>query len=352
MAYGLNLIQAGGACAASGMNIGSQINSSGGGFGLGLIGNGGACAPSGMNIGTQINGGTNAQNINGGSNGLDLSSMLGGISSFTPSADIMSMAGDMGNTIQSTTQQMMSNLLGGMGGGMDMSSLGLGGMPGMDGLQGCMQGSGFNGQCGQPTMYGMLQMMMQMMEMMAMMIMMNMMNQMSQDMSNMMGGGSNGAGGCGGCGGVGGANGAQQAGQAGNTAGGSGSATVDLARKYLGQTTHDIKGLNHLDKSIGYNLNCANFVSACLQQTGRLNGHYNGCKGLEQALKSQGWKQVPANQAQPGDVWFNAKRGHTELVEKAGNPPTLIGSNNGGDSIQEVSEDRGSGKGGVFYHKD
>ena len=139
--------------------------------------------------------------------------------------------------------------------------------------------------------------------------------------------------------------------EAGSTASGSGAATVELAKKYLGQTTYHIKGLDTLDKSIGLNLNCANFVSACLQKTGRLNGHYNGCKGLESALKSQGWKQVPANQAQPGDVWFNAKRGHTELVEKAGNPPTLIGSNNGGDSIQEVSEDRGSGRSGVFYHK-
>lgn len=130
-----------------------------------------------------------------------------------------------------------------------------------------------------------------------------------------------------------------------------GGGAAELAKQFEGQTTYNIQGLDHLDKSIGYDLNCANFVSACLQNTGGLEGHYNNCTGLEAALQKQGYVQVSPDQAQPGDVWFNPQRGHTELVKEAGNPPVLIGSNNGGDNIQEVTTDRYSGRSGVFYHR-
>ena len=346
MGFGLNLIQQGGACAASSFNLGYQLNQQSGGFSVANLTNGGTGSATAFNLGSQINAsgdsafgggisglaGSNAMSALGG--GMDLSSLTSGLT------------GELGEGLTGNTQQMMSNLLGGIGGGMgmDMSSLGLGSMPGfggMNGMNGMMGMGGMNGMNGQGSILNMMNMMLQMMQMQVMMMMMQMMQQMSQTMGGMMGGNGCGADGMGGMNGI----------QGQQAAGGSGNSTVDIARQFLGQTTHDIKGLKHLDKSIGYNLNCANFVSACLQQSGRLEGHYNGCKGLEQALKQQGWKQVPASQAQPGDVWFNAKRGHTEIVEKAGNPPTLIGSNNGGDSIQEVSEDRGSGRGGVFYHK-
>ena len=130
-----------------------------------------------------------------------------------------------------------------------------------------------------------------------------------------------------------------------------GGGAAELAKQFEGQTTYNIQGLDHLDKSIGYDLNCANFVSACLQNTGGIEGHYNNCTGLEAALQKQGYVQVSPDQAQPGDVWFNPQRGHTELVKEAGNPPVLIGSNNGGDNIQEVTTDRYSGRSGVFYHR-
>jgi hypothetical protein len=130
-----------------------------------------------------------------------------------------------------------------------------------------------------------------------------------------------------------------------------GGGAAELAKQFEGQTTHDIQGLDHLEKWIGYDNNCANFVSACLQNTGGLEGHYNVVSGLEDALQQQGYKQVSADQAQPGDVWISSSRGHTELVKEAGNPPVLIGSNNGGDDIQEVTTDRYSGSGGVYYHR-
>jgi hypothetical protein len=132
---------------------------------------------------------------------------------------------------------------------------------------------------------------------------------------------------------------------------GGGSAAAELAKQFEGQTTFDIQGLANLDKSIGYDNNCANFVSACLQNTGGLEGHYNGVSGLEGALKQQGYTQVSADQAQPGDVWISDSTGHTELVQAAGNPPSLIGSNNGGDNIQEVTTDNWSGRSGRYYHR-
>ena len=138
--------------------------------------------------------------------------------------------------------------------------------------------------------------------------------------------------------------------------GGNGAAASQLAEQYLGQRTFDIQGMDNLSKHIGYNNNCANFVSACLQNTGMLDGHYNGTHGLEAALKKQGYRQVSASEAQPGDVWFNDKKGHTELVyaaAKDGNPPVLIGSNNmNGSDIQTVSLSYKSGAKGVYYHKD
>ena len=335
MGFGLNLIQQGGACAAGPLNLGAQMNQQNGGLSvMGLL-NGGTGSAGPLNLGAQIN----ASSGDASSSGI--SSMLGSLTNGVDFSSLTSgLTGELGEGLTGNTQQMMNSLLGGLGGGMDMSSLGLGSMPGFSGMQGMNGMNGMNGN-NNGAVLNMMNMMLQMLQMQTMMMLSMMMQQMGQNFCNMMGGGD--AAGAAGANGANGANGVQ--------GDGSGNSTVDIARQYLGQTTHDIKGLDQLDKSIGYDLNCANFVSACLEKSGRLQGHYNGCKGLESALQQQGWKQVSASEAQPGDVWFNAKRGHTELVEKAGNPPTLIGSNNGGDNIQEVTEDRGSGKGGVFYHK-
>ncbi len=288
----------------------------------------------------------------GGMNSIPSSlSSMGGIGSITFSfgidtsafsPDLMDSFGGLGN---------MSNMFGNNG----ISSLGFGSVPGFN--TSCYpQGSNFGGQVNSQQMMQMM-MMLQMMQMMLTMQMMMMLMQSANSGNGVSGGSGGGIGSSGIPGSSGSYAPTGTAGSSGSSdlssvGSGTGEASVALAEKFLNQTTHDIQGLEHLDKSIGYNLNCANFVSAVLQQTGRLDGHYNNCKGLESALKSQGWRQVSASEAQPGDVWFNASRGHTELVKSAGNPPTLIGSNNGGDSIQEVTVDRSSGKSGVFYHKD
>ncbi len=130
----------------------------------------------------------------------------------------------------------------------------------------------------------------------------------------------------------------------------SGNAAVDMAKKFLGRDSINIKGqMPHFTAAGGVTNNCADFVSSCLESTGRLKGHEINVGHLENSLQRQGYKQVSRAQAQPGDVWISGSGGHTELVAEAGGR-TLIGSN--GSSYQRISEDRSSGmRGGRFYHK-
>jgi hypothetical protein len=129
-----------------------------------------------------------------------------------------------------------------------------------------------------------------------------------------------------------------------------GNAAVALAEKYLGRDSIGLKGdLPKFTAAGGVTNDCADFVSSVLEDTGRLKGHEINVGHLESSLKQQGYKQVPREQAQPGDVWISDTAGHTELVAAAGGK-CLIGSN--GSERQHVSEDTYSGMhGGRFYHK-
>ena len=132
---------------------------------------------------------------------------------------------------------------------------------------------------------------------------------------------------------------------------------IALARKYLGCTTKDLLGklkyLKDLSKNPGtnhgYNLNCANFVSAILNEVGLIDKHVVGCSKLREVCLSCGYQVIPKSQAKPGDVWINSH--HTELVESISNDIiTLIGSNNNGDKIQEITLDsRSAQKDGEIY---
>jgi hypothetical protein len=129
---------------------------------------------------------------------------------------------------------------------------------------------------------------------------------------------------------------------------GSGNSTIELARRFLGQRSHDIRGqMPHFTAAGGYTNNCADFVSAALQGSGRIHGHDVNCRALERRLKAEGWHQVPANQARPGDVIFNQSRGHVQLAEGNGRQ---IGSNNVRPGLQYVSEGR-MGRNVVVYTK-
>jgi len=206
------------------------------------------------------------------------------------------------------------------------------------------------------------QMMMMLMTMM-MMMMMQQNQMMGQNMPGMggmngmpgmgggvpgMGGGSPGMGGTGGIG------------PNGGTPGSGSAGAVGWAEKFLGHDSSSIKGkLPNFDAAGGITNNCADFVTACLENSGDLTGlsklEQVNVKALEKALINKGWKQVSRDQAQPGDVCMNASRGHVELVSKSaaqnGGKVECIGSN--GSARQTISRDSGFGNqsGAVFYRK-
>ena len=130
---------------------------------------------------------------------------------------------------------------------------------------------------------------------------------------------------------------------------GTGQDAVNLARKYLGHNSIDIKGaLPNFTAAGGQTNDCADFVSSVLESTGRLNGHHINVEELEGSLLNQGYARVSKDQAQPGDVWINGSKGHTELVAEAGGN-VLIGSNNDRPGHQVISETRNP-EGGYYYH--
>ena len=139
---------------------------------------------------------------------------------------------------------------------------------------------------------------------------------------------------------------------AGGTGGsGDGQAAVDLARKFAGKDSSSIKGkMPHFTAAGGITNNCADFVSSALESQGLIKGHHINVKAMEQELKKQGYVQVPASQAKPGDVWMSHSRSHTELVATKG-ATKLIGSNKNGDSRQEITEHSNQPNSGIIYQK-
>jgi hypothetical protein len=132
------------------------------------------------------------------------------------------------------------------------------------------------------------------------------------------------------------------------TPNGTGQDAVDLARKYLGQNSIDLKGkLPNFTAAGGQTNNCADFVSSVLESTGRLKGHHVGVSNgdLRRALLSQGYR--PTSVGQPGDVWISNSGGHTEL--STGNNRT-IGSNNDRRGHQVISERYKKPGSGTYYH--
>ena len=117
-----------------------------------------------------------------------------------------------------------------------------------------------------------------------------------------------------------------------------GQRAVDVARQFLGQRSYDIRGrMPHFQAAGGLTNNCADFVSSALRSGGMLGGHEVNCRRLEQRLIREGWRQIPANQAGPGDVAFNQSRGHVVLCQGNG---MMIGSNNVRRGLQYVTEKR------------
>lgn len=136
----------------------------------------------------------------------------------------------------------------------------------------------------------------------------------------------------------------------GSPSGGNGN-VVGIAQQFLGRNASDLKRSGDLpmDSWVPNNVNCANFVTAVLQEAGAINWHDNTVAGTASRLKAQGWKVVPASQAKPGDVCILNYGGHVELVASNNNGNIkLIGSNNtNADGSQRVGY--GNPYGNAYY---
>lgn len=122
---------------------------------------------------------------------------------------------------------------------------------------------------------------------------------------------------------------------------------VELAQKYIGEKTHDLVGIMPFLTDIswaagsnnGYDLNCANFVSACLEYGNLTSKHCISVSDLKSTITAYGYRTVSRSAARPGDVWIASEGSHTELVEYGTGSDTvhLIGSNNIESDVQYVS---------------
>lgn len=135
---------------------------------------------------------------------------------------------------------------------------------------------------------------------------------------------------------------------------GPGQASVDLARRFEGELSQDVKGqLPHFQAAGGNTNNCADFVSSLLQATGRGVEQTPRVNELREQLLEKGWSAIPPEEARPGDVWMTESdtygSRHTELVSQADGEGGFhtIGSNNISEGQQQIFEREKTG--GVIY---
>jgi hypothetical protein len=142
---------------------------------------------------------------------------------------------------------------------------------------------------------------------------------------------------------------AQGTGGTGPATRGPGGSPFDIAKAQLGKNAGSLKleknGVgSDMDDGIPNNVNCANFVSACLEQAGQIKNsqHHNAVVGLQANLdKDPNFKRVSLAQAKPGDVVSMKTPGGHHVVMYAGmkdGKPQFIGSNNvNSDGSQRIS---------------
>jgi murein DD-endopeptidase MepM/ murein hydrolase activator NlpD len=123
----------------------------------------------------------------------------------------------------------------------------------------------------------------------------------------------------------------------------------DIAKSHLGKNAGSLKmeknGVgSDMEDWVPNNVNCANFVSACLEQAGLITNsqHDNTVKGLAAKLdKDPDFKRVSLQDAKPGDVVSMKVGSGQHVVMFAGwkdGKPQFIGSNNvNADGSQRIT---------------
>lgn len=124
---------------------------------------------------------------------------------------------------------------------------------------------------------------------------------------------------------------------------GTGRNAADVARQYLGRNATDLRGDRSdnlpMNANVPANVCCANFVSAVLTEAGQLPGklHTDSVAQLDKTLRAQGWTEVSAAQARPGDVVIIQGGGVSHTVLYAGNGQTIGSNNRNADGTQKVT---------------
>lgn len=124
-----------------------------------------------------------------------------------------------------------------------------------------------------------------------------------------------------------------------------------IAEQFIGRNAGELKHSDELpmESWVPNNVNCANFVSACLQKAGLIDASQASASvdQLASNLKSDGWQTVSLQNAQPGDVVLMQRDGQSHVVLFAGfenGQPKFIGSNNvNADGSQRISWGGASG---------
>jgi spore coat assembly protein SafA len=123
-----------------------------------------------------------------------------------------------------------------------------------------------------------------------------------------------------------------------------------IAERFLNWNAGDLKVSGHLpmESWVPNNVNCANFVTAVLQEAGMINWHDNTVVGTRDKLLSEGWQRVDLSQARPGDVVVMDSGGQSHVVffhsfDANGNAQFIGSNNRNADGSQRITWGGASG---------
>lgn len=141
------------------------------------------------------------------------------------------------------------------------------------------------------------------------------------------------------------------AGVSGASVGSGGANAAAIAESFLGRNAGELKYSDDIPMAdwVPNNVNCANFVSGCLQKAGAIDASMASpsVANLASNLRGAGWQTVSLQSARPGDVVVMQGGGRSHVVLFAGfenGQPKFIGSNNvNADGSQRVSWGGASG---------